>query len=297
MNWNRLLDWLGRDRGTILALSGGGARGLAHIGVLEELERNSLKPDMVTGTSMGAIIGALYCLHGNSNHLEKTIRSITESDEFQKLELDDLAKSPKGGSRSFDEWGDHIRRILMLTKMIHHSSIMGNDLLKGTLERLFEDATFEDMKIPFIAMATDLISGEDVHFSNGPLVPAITASASIPGVFPPIKLNGKLLVDGCVTMNVPIPEEDVHNHKVIAVDVLRALRCDGPYNHGVDILARTDWITQLHLNRFYLDQADFVIQPQVKHVHWADFNNIDGLIQAGQSAVTEKFEKIKNLMN
>jgi len=295
-NWSRLLDWLGIDRGDILALSGGGARGLAHIGVLQEIDTLGLKPDMITGTSMGAIIGALYCLEGNSDKIKDTLLAITESKEFKRLGLDELVKSSKGGSRSFDEWSSHLRRVMMLTKMMHLPAVMEQNLLTDTVEKIFGDATFEDLKIPFIAMATDLISGENIPFSSGPLAPAISASASIPGVFPPVQINGKLLVDGCVTMNVPIPEAESQNHKVIAVDVLRPLHHVGPYNHGIDILTRSDWITQEHLNRFYLERADLVIQPQVRHVHWADFGKLEDLVDAGKIAVSKKTKELKSIM-
>jgi len=236
MNWKQFKERFFTDPTRVLALSGGGARGMAHIGVLTHLDQLSLQPELVTGTSMGALVGGLYCLHGSSDGLEAKV----------------------------------------------------HDLFEGEL------ATFADLRIPFVAVATDLYSGEDVALTEGKLATAVQASAAIPGVFPPVAQDGMLLVDGYITKNVPVPEpgEPPNRADVMVVDVQRGLQSNGPWDSGIEILARADWIMQAQLNRFYLELADLVLVPDVRDVHWADFRRIDQLIEAGRVCAVEKEEEI-----
>ena len=150
-----------------------------------------------------------------------------------------------------------------------------------------------------MALATDLYSGEDVALDEGRLADAVRASAAIPGVFPPVALNGMLLVDGYITKNVPVPEpgEAPYRADVIVVDVQRGLQSHGPWENGIEILARAEWIMQIQLNRFHLKLADLVLVPDVRDVHWADFSRIDQLIEAGRVAAEEKEEEIVRLFD
>ncbi|HEB84470.1 MAG TPA: patatin-like phospholipase family protein [Bacteroidetes bacterium] len=293
MFWRRLLDRFGAEQGLVLALSGGGARGLAHIGVLQVLEKHGVRPDLITGTSMGAIVGGLYALHDDAGRVRDKAMEVVESESFKRFGLDDLLEKQKGGSRASEEFGQHVRRLFLLTRMMRKPAIIEGQLLLDTLRDVFGDASFSDLTIPFIAIASDLISGEDIELATGPLAPAIAASASIPGVFEPVRMESWYLVDGGVTKNVPIPDgQSTTRSKVIAVDVLPGLTDSGPFLHGVDVLSRADQITMLHLNRFYLSYADVVIKPEVRKVHWADFHRMDELIEAGVKATEEVLEEI-----
>jgi NTE family protein len=181
--------------------------------------------------------------------------------------------------------------------MVRRVSLVDPEFMREVMASLFRDATFADLKIPFVAVATDLYSGEDVALTEGPLAAAVQASASIPGVFPPVSIDEMLLVDGYITRNVPVPEpgEPPLRSDVIAVDVQRGLESQGPWDNGIEVVARAEWIMQLQLNRFYLEQADLVLVPDVRDVHWADFRRIDQLIEAGRIAAQEKVEEILEL--
>lgn len=174
--------------------------------------------------------------------------------------------------------------------MEQKKSMLSNRVMITLLSELFDKLTFDDLKIPFIAVATDLYSGEDVELRSGPLVQAVAASSAIPGIFEPIAVDSKLLVDGCVVKNIPIPdEEDRKNFEVLAVDILPCLKEKGPFYHAIDVMNRTRMITETHLNRTYLSWADGIIAPDVRHVHFADFTRVDDLIEAGRVAAEEYF--------
>jgi NTE family protein len=297
VNWRQFKERFFSDPTRVLALSGGGARGMAHIGVLQHLDALSLKPELVTGTSMGAVVGAWYCLHGSSTGLAHVAKELFEGELFEKLDLEELIEDEEGVRDSFEEFSRRTKVLFTVSKMLRRMSLVDAEFMEEVMVSLFGDATFSDLEIPFVAVATDLHTGEDVALTQGRLATAVQASASIPGVFPPVPLDGHLLVDGYVTKNVPVPEpgEPPNRADVIAVDVQRGLQSDGPWENGLDVLARAEWIMQIQLNRYYLEQADLVLVPDVRDVHWADFSRIDELIRAGGSSAVEREKEIVRL--
>jgi len=272
---------------------------MAHIGVLQHLDSLDRKPELVTGTSMGAVVGAWYCLNGSSEGLARMTRDLFESDLFAKLDLEELIDDEAGARDSIEELSRRTKTLFTLSKMVRRMSIVDGGFMEKVMDRIFGEATFEDLKIPFVAVATDLYSGEDVALNSGSLATAVRASASIPGVFPPVPLNGLLLVDGYITKNVPVPEpgEPPNRADVIVVDVQRGLQSDGPWENGIEVVARAEWIMQIQLNRYYLEQADLVLVPDVKKVHWADFGRTDQLIEAGRTAALEAEEEIRRVFD
>jgi NTE family protein len=297
VDWKRIKERFFSDPTKVLALSGGGARGMAHIGVLQHLDHLSLRPDLVTGTSMGAVVGAWYCLFGSAGGLVERAYDLFESDLFAKLDLDELKADKEGARDSFEEFSRKTKALFMLSKMVRRMSIVEEGFMERVVQGLYGQATFADLEIPFVAVATDLYSGEDVALTEGSLARAVQASASIPGVFPPVAWEDMLLVDGFITKNVPVPEpgEPPLKADVIAVDVQRGLESSGPWENGIEVVSRAEWIMQIQLNRWYLEQADLVLVPDVREVHWADFGRIDQLVEAGRMAVVEREEEVVKL--
>ena len=270
---------------------------MAHIGVLQHLDSLSLQPELVTGTSIGAVIGAWYCLHGTSDGLAEMAHGLFESELFEKLDLDELIADEEGAHDSFEQFSRRTKVLFTLSKMVRKMSIVDADFIEQVMDRIYGDADFSDLRVPFVAVATDLYSGEDVALSQGRLATAVQASASIPGVFPPVALDDLLLVDGYITKNIPVPEpgEPPLRADVIAVDVQRGLESSGPWENGLEVVARAEWIMQIQLNRYYLEHADLVLVPDVRHVHWADFGRLDQLIDAGRVSAEENEEGIKRV--
>ncbi len=296
MDMKKMWRWIchyqiGR-KSRVLALGGGGARGFAHVGVIKVLEKMKWRPDLITGTSMGSIIGALYALYGDAGEVEERIYQYTGSDWFNELGVEKLARL-RGESGAIDSIRTFIKYIIEQRfgkKGKHPLSIFSSSFLPDILNRVFGNLTFDDLRIPFIAVATDLYSGRNLELNSGPLVRAVTASSSIPGIFSPVKYKDMLLVDGSVTRNIPIPSSaEYQSHKIIAVDIQPALESSSPLKNPLDVIYRVDDITNYHLNRFYLGMADVIIEPPVRDIDWDDFSDIGKMIEAGEQAAADCF--------
>ncbi|MEM7651228.1 MAG: patatin-like phospholipase family protein, partial [Pseudomonadota bacterium] len=177
-------------KGIGLALGGGLARGFAHIGVLRTLEKHNIRPSIVAGTSIGAIVGAAY-LSGKLDELEAWARSLNRMRILSYLDFRARSASMIGGKR--------------LRKVLVHN---------------FKDMDIEDLNAPFIAIASDLVTGHEVWLRKGNLVDAITASYALPGIFPPVERNHRLLVDGALVNPVPVaPAQALGSRMTIGVDL------------------------------------------------------------------------------
>ena len=158
-----------------IALGSGGARGLAHIGVLKTLEENNIPIDYIAGVSVGSIAGAYYSLNREIASLEKKVLQLTKKDLLKLIDL----TSPK-------------------------RALISGDKIKNFIGELINNKSFSDTKIPLRLITTDLCSGEEIQITEGKLVDAIRASISLPGIFPPVKLNGRLLLDGGIVNPTPV---------------------------------------------------------------------------------------------
>lgn len=177
-------------QGLGLALGGGLARGFAHIGVLNVLQRHGIRPSIVTGTSIGSVVGACY-----------------------------LA----GKMREFEDWACSLNRMNILSYLdfrVRSAGMIGGSRLKTLLESHFKDMQIEDLPYPFIAIAADLMTGHEVWLRKGNLAEALRASFSLPGVFPPVERNHRWLVDGALVNPLPIaPAQAMGARMTIAVDL------------------------------------------------------------------------------
>ena len=193
-----------------LALGSGGARGIAHIGFLQALEEDGIKPDFVTGCSMGAIVGACYCAGLNA----KTIQ-----EQAYKLRVSRIA--------TLNMAPIHANGLFQLTKS------------RKLMTDLIGEKSFEELEIPFLCVATDLLNGKTVHFNKGSVIDAALASSAIPGVFTPVEIDGLKYVDGGVLERVPTkPLKEMGAEVVVAVDVLGDLTVKKTSNTLVDTVLR-----------------------------------------------------------
>jgi NTE family protein len=256
-----------------LALGSGGARGLAHVGVLDALAEAGLRADLVVGTSMGSIVGGLYAQEANPTSVWRRLGSYVGNEDFASYwapfvprnELE--ARDPQNRLASIH---DFMQRKLIAVKTVTRPWIQEEGRLRGPLEELFGDVAFADLEIPFAAVALDLISGESVVFREGPLVDGIYASSAIPAVFPPLERDGMVICDGGGPFRVPVEAcRDLGATFVIAVDI-PAFE-DTHFATGLDMVLRSNVIARQRLNRFVCAMADVVIRPDVTQFHWADF--------------------------
>lgn len=193
-----------------LALGSGGARGIAHIGFLQALEENNVKPSYVTGCSMGAIVGACYCAGVDMKTIEEQAFKI------------------------------RVSRIATLNVApIHANGLFQLSKARKLLVDIMGDKTFDELEIPFQCVATDLIDGKTVHFSKGSVIEAALASSAIPGVFTPVTVDGVQCVDGGILERVPTrPLKEMGAEVVVAVDVLGDLMVKNTSNTLIDTVLR-----------------------------------------------------------
>ncbi len=281
-----------------LALGGGGARGLAHIGVLKSLEKEGIKIYAITGCSMGAIVGGLYAYYGNGKDVQRHMLKILQNPKLKDLQLGDLLENSSDSNKNIiDEIIQYVGLRITAFKSLQNISFFSQEITDEIYLGI-PDVKIEDLKIKFSAIATDLISGEEINFTRGSLRDAIRASSAIPGFFPPVQINDFYLVDGSASESVPVSKvREIGADRVLAVDVTHTLkRIDKPVN-VVDVLNRAEDITSYHLSKERLKSADLVIRPKVRKLSWADFRKVEKIISKGEEAVNNKTEEIRKLVN
>lgn len=249
-----------------LVLGGGAARGFAHVGVLRVLEDASIPVELIVGTSVGSLVGALYADGYNARELEHLSRELDRGDFF------DFGIAP---------------------------ALFGTGLASGArLERWMEDhlraREIEQLAIPYAAVATDLDDGSAVVLDRGEIARAVRASSAIPGVFEPVELDGRLLVDGGVVANLPVTiARDLGADVVIAVDVTEVSGKAQPSNF-VEVVMRAVTILTHDGVANSARAADVLVAPSVGGVDLLDFDAKDRAIAAGAAAAREKLAEIRN---
>jgi NTE family protein len=279
-----------------LALGGGGARGIAHLGVLKVLEEEKIKITSITGCSMGAIVGGLYAYYGNAKQVEEFILQAIKDPKVALLNMDTLNKD--AGERDKNYFGyliNYLGERLNVIKALGRLSYFEEEITSNIF-KMIPDVPVESLPIKFSAVATDLISGKEINFTKGGLRTALKASSAIPGIFPPVESGGMLLVDGSALENVPAGRvKEIGADRVLAVDVSYNISPMHPAKNLLDILYRTEDITSHHLSLLRLNEADLIIRPDVKELSWVDFNKAEEIISAGENAARQNLDAIKKL--
>lgn len=283
-----------------LALGAGGARGLAHIGVIESLEDVGLKIDYIAGSSIGAVIGALYCHRANISEVKTNLIELLEDDTLhKKWEAFVPRKAEENNSRAgkiIEDLRAYINNQYLKFAVITKKSLAKQEDLMDPLKMLFGDLKVSDLKIPFSATTVDLKSGQEIYLSEGRLTDILYASSAIPGIFPPLEKDGLILADGSITDLVPVAQAvSQDHHKVIAVDFGPGKPLKQEYDKGLDILMRADELARIKLNNLTLEQADLVISPEVADFHWAEFSNYKEIIKQGHEAAFAMLDELVQL--
>lgn len=253
-----------------LALSGGSAYGYAHIGVLEVLEENNIPVNIIAGTSMGALLGGIYASGVSIQDMHKRLAN------FSKIKMVDV--NP-----------------LFLS---HGGLIIGNKVTQ-ILKNMAGNKTLEECKIPFKAIATDIATGEKYVFEKGDLVQAIRASISVPGMFKPVKIEDKVLVDGGLSDNMPVEEvRKMGADVVIGVDVCTYYKKQNNLKTMIDIVISASNIMVSNLVKAKKDKGDICIKIEQPNVSFNGFSYKDALksIEFGRKYALEMLPEIKRLV-
>ena len=278
-----------------LALGSGVARGWAHLGVLKAIDRLGLVPDVVAGSSIGSVVGGFY-LSGQADALEKWARGLTTLKMLRYLQLP-LSGGMISGSRLF-----------------------------GEAERFLGDLTIEDLKIPFVAVATDLWTGHEIWLREGKVVEAMRASLSLPGVFKPMRIRGHWLVDGALVNPVPVSvcralgaqmiiavnlNADIMgkaHESVVALDKngepandptssVRHFGNGAPSTFNVMVTSLNIIQDRIARSRLAGEPPDVTIKPRVGHIGLLEFDRADELIRAGEQAAERAMPEIQDAIS
>jgi NTE family protein len=282
-----------------LALGGGAARGVAHVGVIRELEEAGMRPAVISGTSVGALLGALYAFVLDGAELEARTLEFLRSDRFRRERLDFLREGESQRDRGLvQSFLSLVKRGYMLGVSLTRSSFVSAEHFAENIAGLVPDIAIEELPLPFAATALDLVSGRERVLRSGRLREAVRASSAIPGLFPPVSRDGALLADGGWVDKVPaLPAFDLGADVVMSVDVSIDLEEEADLRRGYDMMARATVCTEWALRRLQLGLADVVVRPEVSHIHWADFDRAEELVdlgrQAARRAVPELSERLR----
>ena len=278
-----------------LALGGGGARGLAHIGVLRVLEREGIPIDLIVGTSIGALVGGAYASGISPDELQKKVEMYLNSAEFQSSAMKAFEKAhAKGELGLTQKIQTYLRNCFYLIQAMFKPGILSNEDFQATINYFIPDIQIEETRIPFRAVATDLVSGEQVTFSKGSLRQAVMASCAVPGAIAPLKEGERLLSDGGIICGVPSSVARQEGADiVIAVVADRGISSEELRN-VVDVYLRVSEIMGERLKQYELADADVVILPEVGDLHWSSFSQALSLIDEGERAAREKLDDIRH---
>jgi NTE family protein len=249
-----------------LVLGGGGARGMAHVGVIKVLAIAGVPVDLVAGTSAGSIVGAIYADQGSATQVVSTFKNIGFWD------IADLHNFPS------------------------NQGLMQGYRLQKFLLKHMKAKTFAQLKIPFIVNTSNLVTGEKFPIMSGPVAPAVQASAAIPGLFDPVKLYGKILIDGGMTDPVAVDiVKRFHPKIIIAVDVARHLPKELPTTND-GYYERAGIIREMSITKFSTRGADIIIVPDLGDTNVFEINKKKELFAAGEAATKKALPKILQLL-
>ena len=278
-----------------LVLSGGGARGLAHVGVLKALEKANIKIDMIVGCSFGAIIGGIYAQNPDYDALEARLNAFMHEAAFRGLGLDFLKKSNVKSDDTLRQFANGIKDWVLMNLIAKKVALLKAERLEKAVESLIAHGNIEDTKIPFACNATDLISGSPFLFAEGDMRKAITASATIPGYFPPVSHENRMLVDGAITYNLPIRHaRNLGADFIIAVDVHPILHPELNFKNVFEVILRSKTITSNTLSDEIQNSAEVLIQPPIREYYWYEFDRYVEIIKAGEETANLQLEDIKH---
>jgi len=282
-----------------LALGGGAARGLAHIGALKALEEADIPIHYISGCSIGSIVGGLYALRPNARIVETQIRDYLAHEVFNKTKMDFLQNSNlQDGGGFFYRFRNYIKKGVVYSLALIKISFISPEIVEENNHYLFGDKEFKHTIIPFCAVASDINNACEIVLTQGSLGKSISASCAIAGIMPIQKIEGKYLVDGGYLDLVPIePVQNMGATFVIAIDVSKESAVEeGVYNNSLDIVLRSGEISHNALFHIQLKKADMVIHPAVSSIHWADFSKFEETVKIGYESVKNEIPRIKKAL-
>jgi len=276
-----------------LVLMGGGSRGLAHIGILNVLQKNGLTPDIIVGTSMGAVIGGLFASGISPTKLKEIANDFNLNNFIEKPNLPFLSKKSQISILDF----------LMLesykSRLLKKLGLNREDKMEAYLRNLIGEVCIEELPVKFACNAVDLISGREIIFENGKLYKALRATMSLPILFEPTKIDDMLLLDGGVLNNAPVGiARNLDAHKVILVDIHKDIK-EVPteeIKNTFQLLHRMVETMVAYTTEDKINRADLVIRIDLE-MDALDYSDYLRIVETGENIGNENIDKIKKLVS
>ncbi|HZL98950.1 MAG TPA: patatin-like phospholipase family protein [Planctomycetota bacterium] len=282
--------------GLTLVLGGGGFKGLAHLGVLRVLQAEELPVGRVVGTSVGALLGATYCHFGDAESALDHVRRFLASEGFRPHSMIGFRRRP-GRLPLVHRLMAGIRRQVALERIFRRSSAFGGGALRTFVRHLVPRADIADLRVPLAVCALDLRAGQPVLLSRGDLRTAVTASAAVPGFFPPVEWEGSLLCDAGIVDNLPTAAARAAGAvRLVAIDLSHSLGALRPTVSGMEILLYAQEVSTRLANASRAGAADIVLRPELDGRHWLDTSQLDTVIDAGERAARQALPSLRALL-
>ena len=281
-----------------LVLSGGGAKGFAHIGVLKVLEQAGVKIDYIGGTSMGAVVGGLYASGYNATQIDSIFRTIN----FDNLLQDFI---PRTSKNFYEKRNDDLYAFVLPFYKLKigipealSKGMYNFNLLSAVTRSVRHIRDFNSLKIPFLCMATNIETGEPVTLNKGNLAYAMIASSAFPSLFSPVEMDGNLLVDGGVANNYPIEEvKKMGADIIIGVDVQDGLLNRTELKDATKILGQVTTLQSIEKMKTKITETDIYIKPDIKSFGLISFDRGLDIIEKGEEASFAVYEQLKKYGN
>lgn len=277
-----------------LALGGGGARGFAHLGALQALEVAGIRPDIIAGSSFGSVVGALFMKHGNVQACLADLHGLLQSELYKNLGIGNIHVQDRQGGSFWHQAAQFVQDRIVINLAQSRPGLIRLDKLRQVTEFLIQENIWQRNGIRFGVVASDLKTGEDVYFRDGDLVSALLASSAIPGFVPPVEFDGRVLVDGGVTQQVPIRlARKMGADIVIAIDVGQSINPSAKVENAMAIMSQAEGIKSYHYRMLLNRETDVLVMPSFVGIHWSEFSRAEEFIASGKIATEAKMAEIK----
>ncbi len=286
-----------------LALGGGGARGISHLGVIDGLCEAKFPIGRVVGVSIGSLASAMYAFNPD---IKKTIAKalgylLSESFQMHQETLFGARRDSDENTGGVFSWYSQVMKYLRANRTWHRAitrpSLLPSAIMLDVVTNLLPDADISEAKIPLSIVAVDLHSGHQVVLERGPVRDAVRASSAIPGIFPPVKWDQMLLADLGTFCSLPtVIAQSYASGPVVGIDVSSRVKHLANCDTALDVLMRMDEIGEALFRKHVTAAADFIIRPAVAFTEWFDFSHPESLINRGRKAARQSTPELAALL-
>jgi len=285
-----------KTRSATVALGAGGARGVAHLGAVEELQNHGFEIERFVGVSIGSLAGAMSALGEDIRVVQQRAIDYLSSPKFQQHQMRFATTSASSEERieesAFLSWynrlTDYWNANRLLTRLFRRPGILSGHIMEEIVEELLPDIDISETAIPLSIVAADLRSGRRVVLNQGPLRAAVRGSSAIPGIFPPVEFEGMLLSDigGLDSLAVSVARKTKPSY-IVAVDVGTDMLPISEVTTSMAVLRRMDQIGEALFREQCDCDAQLIVRPEVGHIDWFAFDKAEDLIEAGRRATLD----------